>query len=366
MGVGRDSHILARCTTRRRFRSALDLCTGSGIHALLASSHAKRVLAVDISPRAARCTRFNAQASGASNLEVVAGDLFEAVHGQRFDLITANPPFVPSPLDTLRFRDGGRSGEDIQKRIVAGLPHHLAPGGMAQVVTELGEREDEPLVHRVREWLDGAPMDIHILRWGEHSPVKYAIGHAKGDDYQAFLDSTHEWASNLRAQGYIRVVSLVISFQWSDATCGPPWERIDETPPPRRAAGAEIDAAFLAERLTRRCDWQQTLGHSWLRRAGPVALLDARVLGSDILARAQATLLGQALAIEHQLDPLEREILNRMEGRIPAPDLIRIFRDLDVDEPTVIAATRSLLRRRLVRIVGQFGEPAASRRALDA
>jgi hypothetical protein len=29
----------------------------------------------------------------------------------------------------LGFRDGGRSGEDIQKRIVAGLPDHLAPGG---------------------------------------------------------------------------------------------------------------------------------------------------------------------------------------------------------------------------------------------
>jgi hypothetical protein len=362
MAIGSESRRLARCTTRRRFRSALDLCTGSGIHALLASTHAKHVLAVDINPRAARCTRFNAQASGATNLEVVAGDLFEAVRGERFDLITANPPFVPSPLDTLRFRDGGRSGEDIQKRIVAGLPHHLAPGGMAQVVTELGERDHEPLVRRLREWLDGAPMDIHILRLGEHTAVKYAIGHAKGDDYQAFLDSTHEWANNLRAQGYMRVVSVVLSFQWSDATCGPPWERVEESPSPRRAAGGEIDAAFLAERLTRHSDWQQILRHSWLRRAGPIALLEARVLGSGIRAKAKATLLGQSLTIEHQLDPVEREILDRIEGRIPVPELISIFRDLDVDEPTVIAATRSLLRRQLVR----SGTIAATRGAFAA
>ena len=140
MGIGRDSRLLARCTTPRTFRSALDLCTGSGIQALLASAHAQQVLAVDISPRAARCARFNAQASGATNVDVVVGDLFNAARGESFDLITANPPFVPSPLDTLRFRDGGRSGEDVQKRIVAGLPHHLAPGGMAQIVTELGER----------------------------------------------------------------------------------------------------------------------------------------------------------------------------------------------------------------------------------
>ncbi|MGA2201759.1 MAG: hypothetical protein ABSG40_07340 [Terriglobales bacterium] len=53
-----------------------------------------------------------------------------------------------------------------------------------------------------------------------------------------------------------------------------------------------------------------------------------------------------------ELDPLEREILGRLEGRIAVPDLIGIFRDLDVDEPTVMAATRSLLRRQLLRIDG--------------
>jgi carbamoyltransferase len=265
MAVGLDSRLLARCTPSRQFGNALDLCTGSGIQALLASNHSGRVLAVDVSPRAARCTRFNAQVSGTTNLEVVVGDLFEAAQGKRFDLITANPPFVPSPLDTLRFRDGGRSGEDVLKRVVAGLPHYLAPGGLAQIVTELGERDHEPLVDRLRQWLNGAPMDIHILRLGEHAAMKYSIGHAKGDDYQTFLDSTNEWASNLRAQGYIRVVTLVISLQWSDATLGPTWECVIESPPPRRAAGAEIDAAFLAERWTRQLDSQQALKRSWLR-----------------------------------------------------------------------------------------------------
>src|SRR6202166_2449209 len=207
MSVGLDSCGLARCTVRRPYRTALDICTGSGIHALLAAAHTQQVLAVDISPRAARCAAFNAQAAGASNLEVIVGDLFEPVRGASFDLITANPPFVPSPLDTLCFRDGGPSGEAIQKRIVAGLPHHLAPGGIAQMVTELGELDDEPFAHRLRQWLNGAAMDIHILRLGEHAAMKYAVGHAQGDHYQAFLDSADQWAGNLRAQGYRCVVS---------------------------------------------------------------------------------------------------------------------------------------------------------------
>jgi methylase of polypeptide subunit release factors len=350
MGVGVDSRHLARCTLRRPFRAALDLCTGSGIHALLASTHAEQVFAVDINPRAARCTRFNAQASGISNVEVLAGDLFEAVRGQCFGLITANPPFVPSPLDTLGFRDGGRSGEDVQKRIVAGLPHHLAPDGIAQMVTELGERDHEPLIHRLREWLNGAPIDIHILRLGEHTAPRYAIGHAKGGDYQTFLDSAQEWASNLRAQGYVRIVSVVISFQWSNAAFGAPWERVDESPPPHRAAGAEIDAAFHAERLTRHVDFERAVKQSWLCLCGPIALLDAKVLSSNVGAKAQATLLGQALRIEHQLDPVEREILGRMGDRISMQELFRNMRDFGIDESAVIAATRSLLRRRLVRI----------------
>jgi methylase of polypeptide subunit release factors len=360
MAVGYDSRCLAHCTTRRQFRTALDLCTGSGIHALLAAVHAQQVIAVDLNPRAVSCTRFNAQTWGALNLEVLTGDLFEPVRGQRFDLITANPPFVPSPLDTLRFRDGGRSGEDIQKRIVADLPHHLAPGGMAQVVTELGERDHEPLVGRLREWLDGAPIDIHILRVGEQTSSQYAIGHAKGSDYTAFLESTHAWASNLRTQGYARVVFLVISFQWSDPKYGPPWERIDESASPRRAAGQEIDAAFLAERLTRRPDWQQMLRQSCLRLAGPIAVLDARVLGSDTSPKAKATLLGRALKIEGQIDVAEREILHRMEKTVLMQDLIDILGDLDMPESIVIAATRSLLRRQLVCIDGQFCEPAGA------
>jgi methylase of polypeptide subunit release factors len=347
MWIGLDSRHLAYCTSRRPFRNALDLCTGSGIHALLASAHTQRVLAVDINPRAACCTRFNAAVSGAANLEVVVADLFQGAGCERFDLITANPPFVPSPLDTLGFRDGGRSGEDILKRIVAGLPQHLAPGGIAQIITELGERDDEPLVLRLRQWLGGAAMDIHILRVGEHEAMKYATRHAKGDNFEAFLASVHEWASNLLAQGYRRVVSLVISFRWSEAASGPPWDLAEQTPPPHRAAGAEIDAIFEAERVARHADWQ-TLKDSWLSRAGPIALLDARVLGGNIRARAKATLMGQALTIEHHIDPVEREILDRMDGPIRISGLIEICRDPDADEPIIEAAIRSLLRRRLI------------------
>jgi SAM-dependent methyltransferase len=359
MFVGADSRQLARCTLRRRVRSTLDLCTGSGVQALLAAAHSERVVAVDINPRAVDCARFNAQALGVSNLEVRVGDLFAPVDGERFDLITANPPFVPSPVDEIRFRDGGRSGEDIQKRIVAGLPCRLAPGGTAQMVTELGERDEELLLIRLREWLAGAPMDIHVLRLHDYPAIDYAIGHAKGESYDEYLDSVDAWAGNLRAQGFVRVVSLLVSFEWSDPACGPPWQRMEESQPPKRTAGAEIEADFLAERMIRRPDFAQNLEQFRLGLAGPVALLDARVLGSDLPAHAKATRLGQALTIEHPLDPVEREILLSIERPIDASELLTVLGKLGIGRESVVTAVTSLLRKRLACLDGGNPGPPA-------
>jgi hypothetical protein len=350
MAVGLDSRHLARATVRRPVRSALDLCTGSGVHALLAAAHAQRVLAVDINPRAIHCTRFNASALGAANLEVIEGDLFDAVGDERFDLITANPPFVPSPVNALGFRDGGPSGEDIQKRLVARLPDHLAPGGMAQIVTELGERPGEPLTSRLREWLADAPMDIYVLRVASHTAAQYAVGHARGDDYGSFLDSARAWAGNLRAQGYARVIAVLIAFQWSSPDCGSPWERIDEARPPQRSAGAEIEDTFRAERLARSPKLSRYLEGAQMHTAGPIALLDASVLGEAILPKARATRLGQVLSIEHDLEPLERQILARMAGRCDVSELFQFGREAGAQEVLVLEAIRSLLRKRLAWI----------------
>jgi hypothetical protein len=344
MFVGSDSRWLARATVRRPVRSSLDLCTGSGVQALLAAAHSERVLAVDINPRAAQCARFNAAVSGATNMEVAEGNLFEPVGPtDRFDLITANPPFVSSPVDEMLFRDGGPSGEAIQQRIVAGLPRHLAPGGIAQIVTELGERDGEPIVKRVRQWLDGAPMDIHILRLRTYSADYYAIGHSSSDgDYGDYLESVGAWARNLRNQGYARIVSVLIAFEWSDPKAGAPWDRVDESQPPRRDAGAEVEAVFSLERAVRQ---DPASDRHWIRRSGPIALTESRVLGSEIPAAARATPLGRALTVEYSLSPVEREIMNRLEQPLAVSELLAA---LNVDRNAILAAIDSLRHRGLV------------------
>ena len=351
MAVGVDSRQLAHATVRRPVQLALDLCTGSGVHALLASGQAERVVAVDINPRAVLCSRFNAHALGITNLETIEGDLFEPIGDQHFDLITANPPFVPSPVSAVLFRDGGPAGEDIQKRIVAGLPHHLAPGGIAQLVTELGERDSVPITCQLREWLGDAPTDIYVLRLARYTPAQYAIGHAKGSDYGTFLDSAGAWARNLREQRFTSIVSVLIAFQWSSPECGPPWQRIDECPSPKRSAGVEIEETFVAERLARQPILRGLLEGKRLRRSDPIARFDSAVLGTQgIPTKSRASRLGRALTIEYDLDTVEHQLLDGMNGHIEATELFSLCRESHVDEALALDAIRSLLRKGLIAI----------------
>jgi SAM-dependent methyltransferase len=351
MYVGTDSRWLARATVRRPVAAALDLCCGSGVHALLAAAHAERVSAVDINPRAVRCTAFNARIAGLDQVEALQGDLYGPVGDRRFGLITANPPFVPAPAQEVGYRDGGPSGEEVQRRIVAGLPGHLAPGGIAQIVTELGERDGEPLERRLRQWLDGAPMAIHVLRLRTHSVQAYALGHADGADQEALLDSVDRWAGNLRRQGYQRVVSVLLAFQWSE----PAWCREDEAQPPRREAGEEVAAVFRAERLARDPGLGAKLRAGRIARTGPVALLDASALGAAAAPTAQARLAGQAMPVEHALAPLERDLLGCLERPAAGAELLGAAARAGVAEADALDALTALVAMGLIRPLDDNG-----------
>ncbi|HEV2783768.1 MAG TPA: putative protein N(5)-glutamine methyltransferase [Actinophytocola sp.] len=124
----------------------VDLCCGSGAlgAALAAAVDRLEVHAVDIDPAAVRCARRNL-AGG----HVYEGDLYQPLPDTlrgRVDVLVANAPYVPSaevglmppearlhePLVAL---DGGADGLDILRRVVAGAPPWLAPGGHLLVET---------------------------------------------------------------------------------------------------------------------------------------------------------------------------------------------------------------------------------------
>lgn len=343
MYLGADTYYLARTTLRRPIRAALDLCSGSGVHGILAASNAERAVGVDVSGRAVNFARLNAMLNDAWNAVFIEGDLYGPVGGERFDLILANPPFVPAPVYQLPYRDGGPSGADVLRRIVASLPDYLAQDGTAQIVTHVAEREGESYLERVRRWLVGANMNMHALRLGEEDVVDYAVGHTRrvfGERYDRYAGELLEWITNLRSQRFQRVVGVVLTFQWNDEAPHPPWTQEDEAKPPMHDMSAEIARLLGARRRVRRIPSLQMLDRMRVGVPDDLLLLERRrPTGSGFETKDFRVVFRSALmSPELDIKPLVRDLLERVDNRATVPQVIaRLARDTgqavaDIDE----------------------------------
>lgn len=128
----------------------LDLCTGSGCIALALAREfpGALVCGVDISEAAIGYAGKNASENGITNAIFFCGALFDAIKGdQAFDLIIANPPYIPSsdvenlepevklwePRTAL---DGGVDGLDAYRSIIPRAGNFLKNNGI--LILELG------------------------------------------------------------------------------------------------------------------------------------------------------------------------------------------------------------------------------------
>jgi ribosomal protein L3 glutamine methyltransferase len=131
----------------------LDLCTGSGCLAILASRNfpCAAVDAVDISKDALEVAARNAADHGLEDrLTLYRGDLFKPLGNARYDLIISNPPYVDAEGMAALPRecraepkiafDGGADGLDIVRRIIDGAKQHLTPQG--GLLCEIGRGRD--------------------------------------------------------------------------------------------------------------------------------------------------------------------------------------------------------------------------------
>ena len=122
--------------------NVLDLCTGSGCLAILASRRFPNahIDAVDISKDALDVAARNVADYGREGrVTLHRGDLFKPLGGRRYDLIISNPPYVDAegmadlPRECraeprLAF-DGGTDGLDIISRVLKEAGRHLTPQG---------------------------------------------------------------------------------------------------------------------------------------------------------------------------------------------------------------------------------------------
>lgn len=134
----------------------LDLCTGSGCIALALAREFPdaRVYATDVSAKAMRYARDNADCNGIGNITFLKGSLFTPVaeHISSFDLITANPPYIRTSdisglqrevreWEPLRALDGGEDGLDFYRKILSKAVVFLKKNGW--IFFELGFGQSE-------------------------------------------------------------------------------------------------------------------------------------------------------------------------------------------------------------------------------
>ena len=147
-----DTEILVETALRRTEHASmggryLDLCTGSGCVAISVARERPtcKVFAVDLSRDALAVARDNSVRLGAAfQTAWLEGDLFEPLARwptMKFDLITANPPYIAEgdiaqlPADVRAFEprlalSGGADGLVVTRRIVAEAAAHLRRGGV--------------------------------------------------------------------------------------------------------------------------------------------------------------------------------------------------------------------------------------------
>jgi release factor glutamine methyltransferase len=130
----------------------VDLCCGAGAigAALAAAAGQVEVHAADIDPAAVRCARRNVPGPWG---HVYQGDLYQPLPAGlrgRVGILVANVPYVPSgeigflPPEARAHEprvalDGGPDGLDVLRRVAAGAPEWLKPGG--HLLIETTERQ---------------------------------------------------------------------------------------------------------------------------------------------------------------------------------------------------------------------------------
>ncbi|CAJ1399222.1 unnamed protein product [Effrenium voratum] len=140
-----------------------------GVQGMVALSYAREVTFVDVNERALSFSRFNCALNGlydrASFVRASVEDLSELE--PPFQVILANPPFVPNPDGAATaagplYSGGGSDGEMVHRALLQKAGQLLAPGGLLCTVAEVPNPETK-LADRVVEWIGEVSAMVKIF-----------------------------------------------------------------------------------------------------------------------------------------------------------------------------------------------------------
>ena len=152
----------------------LDLCTGSGAIPIALSEEiagsSGHFIGTDTSSQALTWAQCNLEHRDKSRIQFLLGDLFSPVPGKKFEIVTANPPYIsqqefnelPASVKKHEPREAllaGEEGLSVIFRIVTSAKPYLFKGGW--LICEIGETQGSAveMLFKSNNW-----RNIRILR----------------------------------------------------------------------------------------------------------------------------------------------------------------------------------------------------------
>ncbi|MBC8551391.1 MAG: class I SAM-dependent methyltransferase [Candidatus Brocadiales bacterium] len=169
--LGKDSVIFAESITKdlngKTVGKTLDLCTGTGIQAIVSKKYSKRVIASDIREQSIQNAMLNSKINNITDITFLTSDLLNNISG-KYDLITANPPYGIVSKNP----DDKTYGLHTVFALIENLDNFLNNGGMAKIITESVVKNGKDMVlEKIKQVFNNkdytivlTPLNYHVNR----------------------------------------------------------------------------------------------------------------------------------------------------------------------------------------------------------
>jgi methylase of polypeptide subunit release factors len=354
VGVAQASLTLADLTVRLPDVDALDVGTGGGVQAFLATRHAKTVTGTDINSRALDLAALGTALNDLPSLAWREGSLLEPVGDDTFDLITVNPPFIISPDNSFMWRDAGQSGAvgGLCPLLLSELNRHLRPDGWASMLASWIHDADGDWSSPLRSWLAESDCDAWILRFSSQDQLSYAHTWLAQTEHssKSFTSALDRWMK-FYAEHHIEALATgAIVLHRAAQDGGHMW--IDEMPvSPTGPAGEQIRRAFRQrKRLSRLADRDLLLDESLAPLPGTT--LDQTLHRHDgAYHPAPSQLWVQpGLTIGATVPPVALPVFLELDGERPLRDLVNNAIKTTGFDPDDVAAKTLATAVRLIEL----------------
>jgi len=320
------SKFLNKFAVRRHSRATLDLGAGGGILSLSAARYSDLVVATDLNARAVTFAQFNVRLNGIDNIEVLTGDCFAPVSGQRFDLILSNPHFFITPQTEYLFCDNSMELDGLCRRLVKEAPAHLNEGGYMQMLCEWAQVAGQPWEERIDEWLEDTGCDAWVMKGLTQDPAEYAQHRIR----EISQDPTNDAELYAGYMNYYRqrgVEAIHDGLVVLRRRAGTNWVRIEEVPKtPTGDLGELILSTFAAHDLLREMEGDEQLLATRPKLAPHVRLEQICEQGGGQWRAESLTLrLVSGFPFHLTVQPLVAEFLATCDGTRTAEEAIQDF-----------------------------------------